>query len=70
MNKNIRAQMDHLLLERSRVESLILEIRESCPHNDVNKIARSNTGNYDPSADCYWYDCKCRDCGKNWMEDQ
>lgn len=46
------------------------ELRESCSHPHATRIVKSNSGNYDPSADAYWYDCKCPDCGKRWQEDQ
>lgn len=44
--------------------------QESCAHLNVDKVTESNTGNYDPSQDSYWYNCKCLDCNKQWMEDQ
>ena len=46
------------------------ELQALCKHPDVTKKMCSNTGNYDPSADSYWYECKCPDCGKRWNEDQ
>ena len=67
---NVRMEMNNLLIERDRIEKSILVLRSQCGHYDVKKIARSNTGNYDPSADSYWYDCTCPDCDKFWMEDQ
>lgn len=48
----------------------ITEIQDACEHPNVLKKARSNTGNYDPSNDSYWYDCHCPDCDKFWQEDQ
>lgn len=42
----------------------------SCQHPSATRTARANTGNYDPSADCYWYEFRCPDCGKFWTEDQ
>lgn len=45
-------------------------VRDECTHPFAVKINRGNTGNYDPSADCYWKDCSCPDCGKVWQEDQ
>jgi hypothetical protein len=43
-------------------------IQEICYHPDVVKTHKSNTGNYDPHADCYWTEFKCPDCGKWWSE--
>lgn len=67
---DVRLKMNDLLVERDRIENLIVGLQRICDHVNVKKVARSNTGNYDPSADCYWYDCKCPDCDKFWMEDQ
>lgn len=44
--------------------------RAMCAHPRAVKVARSNVGNYDPSADRYWYACECPDCGRRWSEDQ
>jgi hypothetical protein len=45
-------------------------LQMTCQHEKVKKIPRANTGNYDPSQDCYWYECHCPGCDKFWMEDQ
>lgn len=45
-------------------------VRKYCPHPDAEKVAKSDTGNWDKADDKYWYDCKCWDCGKKWQEDQ
>ena len=48
-----------------------LEILQSkCTHPDVTKEYKSNTGNYDPSADRYWINFHCHVCDKKWTEDQ
>ena len=57
----------------SKIENLNKELRViqlNCEHENVDMVARSNTGNYDPSNDSYWYDCRCLDCDRFWMEDQ
>jgi len=41
-----------------------------CSHPNKETRADSNTGNYDPSEDLYWYVHKCPDCGLCWTEDQ
>ncbi len=41
----------------------------TCTHRGAEKVHGSNTGNYDPSADCYWTDFHCRTCGKRWHEE-
>jgi hypothetical protein len=43
--------------------------QSQCLHENVTKTHRSNTGNYDPSADCYWTEFICNDCDKRWSED-
>jgi len=45
-------------------------IQAQCRHPNLKKVAKSNTGNYDPHANCYWYEFKCPDCKKQWEEDQ
>jgi hypothetical protein len=46
-----------------------IQLRE-CLHPNLVRTPKSNTGNYDPSSDCYWYENKCPDCERFWMEDQ
>ncbi len=38
------------------------KVRAECPHDNIKYTAGSNTGNYDPSCDSYWYDLECTDC--------
>ena len=45
-------------------------LQDKCTHPDVTKEYKSNTGNYDPSADSYWINLHCPDCDKRWREDQ
>lgn len=45
-------------------KNLIAEEQKKCPHKNVKTKTGSNTGNYDPSSDCYWVDVECHDCGK------
>jgi len=57
----------------ARIEGLQHELeclQRECPHPKAKRVPRSNTGNYDPSQDCYWYDCHCPDCGLRWTEPQ
>ncbi len=50
----------------------VAKIQEACDHpkETLDKVARANTGNYDPSSDHYWWDLHCHKCNKTWMEDQ
>lgn len=52
-------------------QAKISEIQEQCSHPEaaVTKKHGSNTGNYDPSADCYWTDFHCSLCDKRWQLD-
>lgn len=50
--------------EISDLYKKIDQIKELCPHKNNKKEYGGNTGNYDPSADIYWVDIECLDCGK------
>lgn len=58
-----------LYSQRDAIEKKIEAFQEKCKHVRVEKKHGANTGNYDPSADCYWTDFKCLDCNKRWRED-
>lgn len=45
-------------------------LQSRCPHTSIEKLAYSNTGNYDPNDNYYWYTCYCPDCEKRWLKDQ
>jgi|SRR5579885_668745 len=49
-------------------DAKLTEIRNQCTHDDVVRTSHANTGNYDPSVDCYWYEFRCPTCGKFWSE--
>lgn len=49
--------------EIRNLEKLIDEIKDSCPHINNTKKYDGDTGNYDPSADRYWVNIECLDCG-------
>lgn len=53
----------------SEVQLKIENYQANCKHLNLVKTARGNTGNYDPNDDRYWYECKCEDCNKFWIED-
>jgi hypothetical protein len=46
------------------------ELKELCTHPTASKKYCGSSGNYDPSADAYWIEFRCPDCGKFWMTDQ
>lgn len=45
-------------------------LQSTCLHPNADKKYCANTGNYDPTADSYWIEYRCPDCGKFWQEDQ
>lgn len=49
-----------------KINQEIADIQEQCPHDNLKLKRGGNTGNYDPSADCYWTDYHCPDCQKKW----
>lgn len=53
------------LLFRKRVK-----LQSICGHISLHKKFQLSTGNYDPTADCYWIDYYCPDCAKRWTEEQ
>jgi hypothetical protein len=46
------------------------ELRKVCNHPAADKKYCGTSGNYDPTADSYWIEYRCPDCGKFWTEDQ
>lgn len=66
----IRGLMTLYQAELERVSKSILALQQQCTHPVVTRIPKSDTGNYDRSQDRYWYDCRCVDCDKRWLEDQ
>lgn len=50
-------------------ENELKNLQSKCKHKNKDKVHRSSTGNYDPSADRYWTEFRCNDCGKFWSED-
>lgn len=47
----------------------IAAIQESCQHENNIADYESNTGNYDPTSDCWWVFVKCLDCDKRMRFD-
>ena len=54
------------------LQNQIREIQNECSHPEscLVKEYKGNTGNYDPTADCYWINFHCKLCDKKWSEDQ
>ena len=47
------------------IVSISCENLKQCehPHNQLKFKIGADTGNYDPSEDCYWIDVTCKKCG-------
>jgi hypothetical protein len=69
-NDEIRSGIASAKALSAKCLETIRALQEECAHTGVAKIPKANTGNYDPSEDCYWYECKCPVCDKFWTEDQ
>jgi hypothetical protein len=56
----------------TQLELKLINIQKNCSHpkDVIVSVNRSNTGNYDPSADRYWTDHHCTFCDKRWSSDQ
>lgn len=57
---------------KEKIAKLLAEIAAyqcQCEHKNATTKYGSNDGNYDPSADCYWIEVFCNDCGKFMMFD-
>lgn len=65
----IRLAAKNIEDRKTRLISELKELQNFCTHPDVEKKYASNTGNYDPSADFYWIEFRCPDCGKFWSKD-
>jgi len=60
-----------LKAKKADIQKQIDAIQEACSHPEAAVIKKhgSNTGNYDPSSDCYWTDFHCQLCDKFWTQD-
>lgn len=70
----IKDQINNLKIQIEKIQS-------GCEHNEFRKLNTyntinkppfishkfgSNTGNYDPSSDCYWITYTCKICEQTW----
>ena len=65
INKLTKAQKIKAKIDKLHEALKVVQDTE-CSHTNLSIISDSSTGNYDPSADCYWYDLRCPDCLKHW----
>lgn len=66
----IATKVQRIIEKREDLLKQLMVLQEECTHPNVHKKGGSNTGNYDPSADAYWWTFNCPDCIKYWREDQ
>lgn len=67
----IVGNVQKLKTEIEALQKIIVAIQKQCSHpkEALEQKSGSNTGNYDPSSDCYWKDYICHLCEKKWRED-
>jgi len=56
--------------EIDKIYKKINILQERCNHKNTLRKPKSNTGNWDPNDDRYWWEIDCMDCKKHWQEDQ
>lgn len=68
MPVRIYNSIEQLKAEIAERHARIKAIQEECPHPEHALKAKhgANTGNYDPTVDCYWTDYHCTICDKRW----
>ena len=62
----IKERVARIVRMRSRLSQELAELQADCPHTDKTGRYGANSGNYDPSDDCYWINVSCEDCGRTW----
>lgn len=67
--KEIAAEVKRLEKQIVKLQREVCTLQTICTHPNLKKKHGSNTGNYDPSCDCYWTEFDCPDCGRRWTED-
>lgn len=65
-----RAEAAKLKIAEGQRELDAVQSECSHPMEARSSVSRSNTGNYDPSQDCYWVEYHCFLCDKCWSEDR
>lgn len=68
--KQVQRKRKSIYEKQVRLSEELYELQTTCTHPMPNKKYDGNTGNYDPSADSYWIDWDCPDCGHRWTTDQ
>jgi hypothetical protein len=66
----VRRKLATINKHQTKWDNAERELQKLCEHPAAIKEYRGSSGNYDRSADAYWIEFGCPDCGKFWMEDQ
>lgn len=68
--QQVKQRFDYIDARLDHWAEILVRLQGECTHPNVKKKYRGSSGNYDPSADSYWIEFDCPDCGKRWQEDQ
>ena len=68
--EEIRKKWESIDRREEKLARELNKLQALCKHPNLEKKHKSNTGNYDPSADSYWIEFRCPDCRARWNEDQ
>lgn len=68
--RSIIARRRTIKAEQDAADQKMRDLQEECKHKNAKREAQGSSGNYDPSADSYWYRFECPDCGKVWTTPQ
>ena len=68
--EEIRKKYESIDRREEKLARELNKLQALCTHPNLEKTYKSNTGNYDPSADSYWIEFRCPDCRARWNEDQ
>lgn len=68
--KQIKRKWGSIDRREQKLADELKALHNECPHPNATKKYDGSTGNYDPTADCYWIDYNCPDCGKRWKTEQ
>lgn len=65
----IKIKADGLRQRIAETQRELSILQDKCPHTNVIVTHHGDTGNYDPTQDCYWKQYTCPDCLKSWSVD-
>ena len=70
LTKIIRETVAKKMQVINDAKDVIRDLQKACSHENATFVNKGSTGNYDPSADAYWREHYCPDCGKQWFTDK